>query len=109
MIVFDRCRSEPLGSYLQGLGLWRAVVRLLDPDARAQWQAGRVALTTTYDTDGLINDLAERFEPLPVVSPWNAGSGFAGNGKSVSAEQALAAVRSSTDPPFSATHGGADG
>lgn len=104
-ILLEGCRTEPLGSYLQGLGVWRAVVRLLDPGVRGSWAAGRLLLTLSGDTDfGDIDDLAEllysRFEPLPVVSPWNAGSGFAGNGRNVSAERALAAVRSSTEPRF---------
>ena len=46
--------------------------------------------------------LVDRFSPLPIVSPWNEGSGFAGNGKSKEAEKALAAVESSTDPRLSA-------
>lgn len=85
-IVLAGCRSEPLASYLQGLGAWRAVTRLLDRAARAHWNAGRLVLATTVDTETLLNDLIERFVPVPIVSPWNAGSGFAGNRKNVTAE-----------------------
>ena len=88
MIALDGCRTEPLGSYLQALGVWRALVRLTDPDARAHWQGGRLVLTTALDPDDLVAVFRDRFEPLPIVSPWNSGSGFAGNGKSAEAEKA---------------------
>src|SRR5258708_7674640 len=46
--------------------------------------------------------LSEDYMPSPVVSPWNAGSGFAGNGKSPAAEHALQAFRQSAGPRFAA-------
>lgn len=92
------CRSEPLGSYLQGLGVWRAVTRLLDAQARAHWDDGVLVLSTNTSAVDLVRSLCERFEPVPIVSPWNAGSGFAANGKSITAERALDSVRSSADP-----------
>jgi CRISPR-associated protein Csx17 len=97
VIVLDGCRTEPLGSYLQGLGAWRALVRLGDPDALACWRGGRLVLDTRLTEAELVALLRDRFMPLPIVSPWNAGSGFAGNGKNVEAERALAAVRESAD------------
>lgn len=98
MIVLDGCRTEPLGSYLQGLGAWRALVRLSDREARACWRGGRLVLDTRLNDDGLVALLRDGFVPLPIVSPWNAGSGFAGNGKNAEAERALARVRESDDP-----------
>ncbi|MBT0774224.1 type I-U CRISPR-associated protein Csx17 [Kineosporia sp. J2-2] len=100
------CRSDTLGGYLTGLGVWRAVVRLLDSRVRAFWDDGTMVLefSSTGQTFPLrtVSDLAqallEQFSPLPLVSPWNAGSGFAGNGKSKEAEQNLAAVLASEDP-----------
>jgi len=56
--------------------------------------------------DELVPRLAAAFEPLPVVSPWNKGSGFAGNGKSREAEKALADVRESTDSRLAALREG---
>lgn len=97
-VVLAGCRTEPLGSYLQGLGAWRAVVRLSGPHTRAHWEGGRMVLTGPRDAAGVVRLLLDSFTPLPVVSPWNAGSGFAGNGRNVAAERALAAVRACTDP-----------
>lgn len=98
MIPLDGCRREPLGSYLQALGGWKAVTRLIDPDVRASWVSGRLVLDLDLDVEQLVAILAARFVPLPIVSPWNAGSGFAGNGKSVEAERTLATVRTAEDP-----------
>lgn len=93
----DGCRTEPLGSYLQGLGAWRAVVRTTDPTALARWEGGRLVLTTDADP---VTALMHGYEPLPIVSPWNEGSGFAGNGKSPAAERVLQRARTHEDPRF---------
>jgi CRISPR-associated protein Csx17 len=98
----DGCRAEPLGTYLQGLGVWRAVVRLLDPHARAYWRAGRLVLDTEMSVEDLTEALHDRYAPLSVVSPWNAGSGFLPSKSNVSATRALAEVRASTEPRLAA-------
>jgi CRISPR-associated protein Csx17 len=49
----------------------------------------------------VLGGLRNAFAPIPVVSPWNAGSGLAGNGKNAEAERALAQVRASEDPRLS--------
>lgn len=97
-VMLDGCRTTPLGSYLSSLGLLRAVTRLLDGEAAARWERKRLVLGSRFGTvDELAGQLHERFEPAPIVSPWNGGSGFAGNGKSVAAERALQWVRNSDD------------
>ncbi|MDQ1248065.1 MAG: CRISPR-associated protein Csx17 [Actinomycetota bacterium] len=98
VLPLDGCRPVPLGSYLQGLGVWHAVTRLLDPGALACWRSGHLVLTTRITQEELAAGLLERFAPLPIVSPWNSGSGFAGNGKSKEAERALATIEASADP-----------
>lgn len=98
-LTLPGCRTTPLGSYLAALGLLRAVTRLLDSEVTGRWERQRFALTSRFDTlDELVDELMARFEPEAIVSPWNAGSGFAGNGKNVTAERALQAVRQSDNP-----------
>ncbi|MGH3823373.1 MAG: type I-G CRISPR-associated protein Cas8g1/Csx17 [Pseudonocardiaceae bacterium] len=93
------CRTTPLGSYLTALGLLRAITRLLDGEATGRWERQQFVLGSRFDTlDELVDELLTRFEPEAIVSPWNAGSGFAGNGKNVTAERALETVRQSDDP-----------
>ncbi len=98
-LTLPGCRTTPLGSYLAALGLLRAVTRLLDSEVSGRWERQRFVLTSRFNTlDELVDALLARFEPEAIVSPWNAGSGFAGNGKNVTAERALQAVRQSDDP-----------
>lgn len=102
MNTLTGCRREPLGSYLQALGAWRAAARVLGGDTRAAWSAGCLVLDSPHKDDAFVRALLERFEPLPLVSPWNAGSGFARNGKSKTAELLLDQVRSSMEPRLAA-------
>ena len=98
-LTLPGCRTTPLGGYLTALGLLRAATRLLDRELAGHWQRQRFVLTSRFATvDELVDALVERFEPEAIVSPWNAGSGFAGNGKNVTAERALQSVRRSDDP-----------
>ncbi len=96
-------RTTPLGAYLGALGLLSATTRLIDPAATGCWRNQTFVL---HSVSGSVEDLATRlvarFEPEPVVSPWNQGSGFAANGKSVAAERALAWARGSDDPRLAA-------
>lgn len=92
-------RTTPLGSYLAALGLLSGVTRVGDRAATGCWRDQRFVLSSRFETTGeLAASLVARFEPEPIVSPWNKGSGFHANGKSVAAEKALAWVRDSTDP-----------
>ncbi len=93
----DGCRARPLGSYLQGLGLWRALERTGASDVTAHWHQDRLVLDGAGDVEQVVDHILDHFTPLPIVSPWNAGSGFAGNGKSASAEKSLEEVRDSDD------------
>jgi len=98
-LVIDGCRTVPLGGYLQALGLLRAVSRLLDPAATGHWERGRFVLGSRFTSvDDLATTLLGGFEPEAIISPWNAGSGFAGNNKNPAAERTLQAIRESAEP-----------
>lgn len=97
-LTLEGCRPAPLGAYLTGLGLLRAVTRTVDPGARGHWRAQRFVLVSRVPiVEALVDELAQRFVPESIVSPWNAGSGFAANGRNATAEQLLQRVRESTD------------
>lgn len=98
-LILPGCRTTPLGGYLAALGTLRAVTRLLDSEVTGRWERQQFVVTSRFVTlDELVDELLERFEPEAIVSPWNAGSGFARNGKNVTAERALQAIRQSGDP-----------
>ncbi|RJQ87484.1 type I-G CRISPR-associated protein Cas8g1/Csx17 [Amycolatopsis panacis] len=102
-LVLPGCRTTPLAGYLSALGILRAVTRCVDDEAAGYWRRGAFVLRSTVPTvEALVAVLDERFEPEAIVSPWNAGSGFAGNGKNTTAEAALDWVRASHEPSLTA-------
>lgn len=74
--VLHGCAPVPLGSYLKALGVFRLVAEQADPDARGFWRDGRFVLKTRLKDDELVQFFAEDYQPTPVVTPWNGGSGF---------------------------------
>lgn len=73
------CAPAPLAHYLKAL----AVLRLIaenpvhgDPNARGWWDGDKFRLATTLDKFAIEAFFLERYEPTPLVSPWNKGSGF---------------------------------
>lgn len=88
-IVLDGCRAEPLGSYLKALGVLRLVGGQLDADATASWLGERLVLETTADEDSLVDFFATSYQPTPLLSPWNGGSGFGEKDKRSAANVAV--------------------
>ena len=102
-LILPGLRTTPLGGYLAGLGLLSAVDRLLDGTVTGCWRNQNFVLPSRFETiEELAAALVVSFEPEPIVSPWNQGSGYAANGKSVAAERALAWARESSVPRLAA-------
>lgn len=78
MIVhkLDGCAPTPLAHYLKALGILRLVAERADPEARGWWEGERFLLATHLDEDQLLGFFLGRYEPTPLVAPWNKGSGF---------------------------------
>ena len=72
-------RPEPLAGYLAGLGLIRVLGEQADSNATAAWTPDGLAVTT--HVDDIAQWLADDYQPTPVISPWNGGSGFGANDK----------------------------
>lgn len=75
-IVLEGCAPTPLAGYLKALGVFRLVATQADADVRGWWQDERFHLATRLSREELVKFLLHSYEPTPVVSPWNAGSGF---------------------------------
>lgn len=95
-ILLKGCRAEPIASYLKALGVLRLLAEQADPTARGSWRANASVLSTHLDRDSLIDFFLRRYRPTPIITPWNAESGFQ-KGKP-KAEKAIEAIESSTDP-----------
>ena len=93
-LVLRGCRTNPLISYLKALGVGR-IVGLADPGLRMSWtRDGFAVLRTRLDEELLVGHLMDDYQPAPITSPWNGGSGYYPGDNT----DAIAAVRASTSP-----------
>jgi CRISPR-associated protein Csx17 len=70
------CIPSVLAHYLKALGVLRIVATQTDPEARGYWRDEGFHLVTSLDRAALLDFLATRYAPTPLVAPWNGGSGF---------------------------------
>lgn len=89
------CAPVPLAHYLKALGILRLVSEQADPEARGWWHGELFRLMTRLSRAELEEFFLERYEPTPLVSPWNKGSGFFQD-----ADPVLAALEGSPAPRF---------
>jgi len=93
-LALTGCRTEPLLSYLKTLGLFRHVAGC-HAQARLTWHPeGYALLRSELDEEGLVTFFLDEYQPSPITSPWNGGSGyFAGDNI-----EAITAVEVSSSP-----------
>jgi CRISPR-associated protein Csx17 len=71
------CSPVPLAHYLKALGVLRLIVEQgADPEARGWWQDEHFCLLSNISREQLTSFFLERYEPTPLLSPWNKGCGF---------------------------------
>ncbi|NQT12972.1 MAG: type I-U CRISPR-associated protein Csx17 [Planctomycetes bacterium] len=75
-IELSGCAPIPLAHYLKALGILRLVSAQVDQQAQGWWEGDTFWLRSTLDRKGLIEFFLQRYEPTPLVAPWNGGSGF---------------------------------
>ena len=76
MHILKGCSPAPLANYLKALGILRLVGEQADAHARGWWDGERFCLLTKLSQEELEAFFLEKYEPTPLLSPWNAGSGF---------------------------------
>lgn len=74
--VLKGCAPVPLANYLKALGVLRLVGEQVDRHARGWWEGENFYLLTKVSKEDLESFFLERYEPTPLLSPWNKGSGF---------------------------------
>ena len=72
----DGCATMPLAHYLKALGVLRLVAEQVDGDARGWWDGDHFRLATLLNREELETFFLCDYQPTPLVSPWNKGSGF---------------------------------
>lgn len=74
--ILKGCAPTPLANYLKALGILRLVSEQADAQARGWWDGERFCLLSKLSKEELEAFFLEKYEPTPLLSPWNAGSGF---------------------------------
>ena len=70
------CTAVPFGSYLKALGVLRLVSEQAGANARGFWNDDTFVLESSLTADELLSFFLDRYEPTPILAPWNGGSGF---------------------------------
>ncbi len=95
-ILLRGCAPEPMIHYLKALGIFRLVAEQCDPQVRGAWRGDTFMLETEQSCDGLMTFFLQKYQPTPIVAPWNGGSGFYPQDKSQRAHlDALCAIEAS--------------
>lgn len=74
--VLKGCSPAPLANYLKALGILRLVGEQADKQSRGWWEGEHFCLLTNLSKEELEAFFLERYEPTPLLSPWNKGCGF---------------------------------
>ncbi len=79
--VLYGCTPTPLASYLKALAVLRLVAEAHsegggDADATGFWRNDVFVLRTKLTKEELRAFFLDRYQPTPLLSPWNGGSGF---------------------------------
>jgi CRISPR-associated protein Csx17 len=70
------CAPTPLAHYLKALGVLRLVSEQVDSGARGAWVDGVFHLVSKLTRSDLETFFLRAYQPTPLLSPWNGGSGF---------------------------------
>lgn len=92
--VIPRVRAHSLAAHLAGLGLIRVLAEQADRELRCFIDGTSLVVDTSVDD--LAMWLVDAYVPMPVLSPWNEGSGFGAKDKI--SKVALDNLRSNRDP-----------
>lgn len=63
--------SQPLGSYLAGLGVLRLINRTINASAEVFWSGRALVLRTVIPANELIDRLVAAYTAIRIISPWN--------------------------------------
>lgn len=75
-VTLSACTATPFGSYLKALGVLRLVSEQADPETRGHWDRETFVIQCSLAEDDLTDFFLEKYEPTPILAPWNGGSGF---------------------------------
>ncbi len=75
-LILSGCSPVPLAHYLKALGVLRIIAQQADAKASGAWKSDAFILKSQCSKNDLIRFFVDEYRPTPILSPWNAGSGF---------------------------------
>jgi CRISPR-associated protein Csx17 len=98
VLALPGLRSDPIQSYLAALGVLRGTAEQADPRAALAYHPSGFRLHTTLGLDELVDFFTDRWEPTPIVSPWNKDAGLLPDGSGKTARKVLVKLRDGSNP-----------
>ncbi len=71
VVALVGCRTTPLLSYLQALGVLRILHEQCAPELTSYWGGGALHIKSGLDREALTRFFLESYQPTPILSPWN--------------------------------------
>ncbi len=102
VVALGGCRATPLLSYLQALGVLHLLHEQCTPDLTSYWEGTTLHVDSGLSREQLVLFFLGRYQPTPVLSPWNNRCVTAlrkGSGTGVGAK-GIKAIGNSEDPRF---------
>jgi len=96
-ITLNGCAPIPLAHYLKALGILRLVSEQADRNATGHWQGEQFVLNSHLDCDSLTEFFLGKYQPTPVLNPWNGDGGFFEDSRAGAAEILKAITESTSD------------
>ena len=75
-IALTGCRTQPLSSYLKAIGILRLLDQQTDHAVHGFWKNEAFHLITCMTAKDIVAFFLNHYQPTPLISPWNGGSGF---------------------------------
>ncbi len=98
-ILLKGCAPQPLSNYLKALGILRLVAEQEDSQARGYWYKNGFVVQTHSANADVVQFLLHRYQPTPLISPWNGSTGFHEEDQKAS-KKTLEALATSTASRF---------
>lgn len=75
-VYVSNCKTEPFGSALKALGVFKILGEQKDPDIESYWENGELIINTALTKDEIVDFFMREYSPTPILAPWLGQSGF---------------------------------
>ena len=102
VVALPGCRSTPLLSYLQGLGVLRILHEQQDSGLVSHWEGSTLRIDSNLTRETITTFFLEHYQPMPIVSPWNnrCATALRSTRRTGVGARGIAAIETSQHPRF---------